>query len=50
MKQWNAPMVEELDLDQTMNNIVVGPDSDGLFAGDLGPGSPDGFMCQVQCS
>jgi len=49
-KNWNNPDIEILDFAQTKNNIVITEESDGIYAGDLGPGSPDGYKCEVDCS
>ena len=49
-KNWNTPGIETLNLEQTRNNITVFTESDGVYAGDLGPGSPDGWICELDCS
>ena len=50
MKKWSQPSIETLSFDQTANNVTVFTESDGVYAGDLGPGSPDGYICELDCS
>ena len=49
-KEWSMPAIEMLSIERTMNNVVVYSESDGIYAGDLGPGSPDGYICEASCS
>ena len=48
-KSWNVPEIGKLNLNQTERDITVWEESDGLFAGEQGEGSPDGYKCPL-CS
>jgi len=48
-KTWNNPDIEVLDFEQTMNNIVVNEEEDGVYAGQWGD-NPQGYKCSVACS
>ena len=48
-KNWNPPDIETLDIEQTMNNIIINEEEDEIYAGQFGD-NPQGYKCSVRCS